>query len=417
MSVPALELLLGPDAAAILAAAAGAYDADLTALRVADAHVAPTGGVRVRYLADVRHADGGVRREVFVAATGDRIPAGAAVLAGEFAGASVEVGVWRWSQDPALPGMAVINDPARLAEVFEAAGLVPPPDPRVTVRAYRPGQRAVVEVASATVPAARRWFVKLVRPETVADLQLRHRLLGATLPVPPVAAADERGLIVLPEAPGTVLRQAIDADAALPSPRALSEVLDALPTRLLDLPARRGHLQRIEDSARVLELTGTRGPGELAQLRASVADQLRSAATDARGTVVPVHGDFYEAQVLVDDGRVSGIIDVDSAGPGERVDEWANLLGHLSVFGLGNPRAAAYGAEVLAHVRSQTDAEDLAVRTAAVVFGLATGPFRTQREDWVQRTRQRLELSRRWLTSMRTHSSAAPAALIFATDD
>lgn len=132
---------------------------------------------------------------------------------------------------------------------------------------------------------------------------------------------------------------------------------------------------------------------------------------------MPVHGDFYEAQVLVDDGRVSGIIDVDSAGPGERVDEWANLLGHLSVFGLGNPRAAAYGAEVLAHVRSQTDAEDLAVRTAAVVFGLATGPFRTQREDWVQRTRQRLELSRRWLTSMRTHSSAAPAALIFATDD
>jgi len=414
MSVPALDLLLGPDAANILAAAAGEYDAGLTALRVADAHVAPTGGVRVRYVADVRRADGSVRGEVFVAATGDRIPAGAAVLAGEFAGTPVEVGVWRWPQDPALPGMAVAAHPARLAELLATAGLTVPPAPRISVRAYRPGQRAVLEIGSAS--GGPRWFVKVVRPALVAELQLRHRLLGATLPVPPVVAADERGLIVLPEAPGTVLRELLATDAAIPSPQELQDTLDALPATLLELPTGRGHLRRIEDSARVLELTTAANPAVPERLRNSVADQLRSAADQPAGPVVPVHGDFYEAQLLIEHGRISGVIDVDSAGPGERVDEWANLLGHLSVFGLRTPRAAAYGAEILAHARDHADAEDLAVRTAAVVFGLATGPFRTQRDGWAQRTRERLELAQRWLSSMRTHSSSAPAPLIFATD-
>lgn len=418
MTVPGLDLLLGPHVIDMFAAAVGAYAADLTALRVADAHVAPTGGVRVRYVGQVRRADGGLRTEVFVAATGDRIPAGAAVLAGEFGGVPVEVGVWRWPQDPALPGLGVATRPDGLAELLGQAGLTAPAAPRVSVRAYRPGQRAVLEVGSATDDGGPRWFVKVVRPMAVADLQIRHRLLAEALPVPPVVAGDDRGVLVLPEAPGTVLRQLIapgGPTAEIPTPHALQEVLDALPAALTALPRRRGHLQRIADSARVLELT-TGGRPELAELAHSICDQLQSAATEPSGPAVAVHGDFYEAQLLVDDGRISGVIDVDSAGPGERVDEWANLLGHLSVFGLTSPRAAAYGAEVLAHARRHTDPADLCARTAAVVFGLATGPFRTQRDDWPERTTARLELAARWLSSMRTHSSSAPAALIFATD-
>ena len=314
---------------------------------------------------------------------------------------------------PTIDPASCAFDPV-LAELLAAAGLTVPPAPRISVRAYRPGQRAVLEIGSAS--GGPRWFVKVVRPALVPELQLRHRLLGAALPVPPVVAADERGLIVLPEAPGTVLRQLLATDAAIPSPQELQDSLDALPATLLELPTGRGHLRRIEDSARVLELTTAANPAVPERLRHTVADQLRSAADQPAGPVVPVHGDFYEAQLLIEHGRISGVIDVDSAGPGERADEWANLLGHLSVFGLGTPRAAAYGAEILAHARRHTDAEDLAVRTAAVVFGLATGPFRAQRDGWAQRTRQRLELAQRWLSSMRTHSSSAPAPLIFATD-
>lgn len=414
----ALNLLLGPHAAEFLAAAVGEYDADLTALRVADAHVAPTGGVRVRYVGEVRRADGGVRSEVLVAAAGDRIPDGATVLAGEFEGVPAEVGVWRWPQDPALPGLALAGHPGRLAGLLEDAGLRVPRKPRISVRAYRPGQRAVLEVGSADDDGGPRWFVKVVRPATVPDLQSRHGLLASALPVPPVAATSERGIIVLPEAPGVVLRQLVapggPVAAAIPTAAALQEVLDALPAELLDLPARRGHLQRIDDSAAVLELT-TRGRGP-ERLVSAVADELRSAPTAASHPVVPVHGDFYEAQLLVRDGRVSAVIDVDSAGPGQRADEWANLLGHLSVLGLRSPRARAYSAQILTHAQRHTDPQDLCLRTAAVVFGLATGPFRSQRGDWPERTTQRLELARRWLARMRDRSSSTPAPLIFASD-
>src|SRR5699024_10283018 len=44
-----------------------------------------------------------------------------------------------------------------------------------------------------------------------------------------------------------------------------------------------------------------------------------------------VHGDFYEAQVFVEDGRVVGLLDIDTVGPGRRADDLACLLAHLSV--------------------------------------------------------------------------------------
>ena len=35
-----------------------------------------------------------------------------------------------------------------------------------------------------------------------------------------------------------------------------------------------------------------------------------------------VHGDFYEAQVFVRDGRVVGLLDIDTVGPGRRPTTW-----------------------------------------------------------------------------------------------
>lgn len=401
-SIPSLDLLLGDQAAEILGTVVAEYDAELTDLQVADAHVAPTGGARVRYVGKLRRADGGIRSEVLVAATGDRIPTGAAVLTGDFGGASVDVGVWRWPQDPVLPGLMIATHRLRLTALLTDRGLPVPADPRIAVRAYRPGHRAVLELSSATDPLGPRWFLKVVAPSKIPVLQRRHALLSEVLPVPPIVATSEAGVIVLPVAPGTVLRHLVaadgPADSRLPSPSALQQVLDTLPAELASLPAHRGHLQRIEDSARVLELT-TRWSGDPALMTdaAAVADQIRTAPTPPSEPPVPVHGDFYESQVLVDDGQVTGLIDVDSAGSGERADEWANLLGHLSVLGIRSPRAAAYCTEILSHAEHHTDPDGLRVRTAAVVFGLATGPFRAQRDGWHQRTAERLDLARHWL--------------------
>ena len=38
------------------------------------------------------------------------------------------------------------------------------------------------------------------------------------------------------------------------------------------------------------------------------------------GPVVPSHGDFYEANLLVDGGEITGLLDVDAVGPGFRRD-------------------------------------------------------------------------------------------------
>lgn len=401
MPLPALRLLLGPDAAGFLGAALAGYGADLTSMRVVDARVAPTGGVRVQYHCGVRRADGSVAGELLVAATGDGIPAGATVLTGVVAGDHMKVGMWRWPQDPVLPGLAAATHPEHLAARMNSAGLVVTAGLRISPRSYRPGQRAVLEVTD----GCSRWFVKVVPPKAVDGLVVRHALLGAVLPVPPALVADEDGVVVLPAASGTLMRQVMADEGTepgdLPGPSALEEVLDALPVNLVDLPVRPRHLQRVRQSLQVLTLT----TGEK-------YDDFDSLSTASDSDRVPVHGDFHDAQLLVGRGRVTAVIDVDTAGPGERADEWANLLGHLSVRGVACARARDYGAELLAHAERRVDGRDLRMRTAAVVLGLANGPFRAQRPGWRARTSSRVELARYWLHSMREPSSPAPTLLM-----
>ncbi len=388
---PALELLLGPQAAEVLAAAIAEYRGELTALAPVNVHVQPSGAVAVRYRAEVHRGDGRRSMEMLVATTADRIPPGATVVAGEHRGQPVEVGVWRWPQDPALPGLDFVRDPARAAAALRDHGLTTAPAVRMTVRGYRPGRRAVIELRD----GQRRWFVKVVRPAAARALIDRHELLSAHVPVPPVLLSTDDGVLVLPEAPGTPLRTLIADDAALPTPDTLAALLDALPTELSELPRRRTQLQGASDSSAILRQT-TAGRDDLLGMVDEVADRLRTAPPHSAPTV-PVHGDFYEGQLLADGGRVTGLLDVDTAGPGERADDWATLIGHLVVAAHTYPAADRYAQAVLDHADRRHDGADLRRRVAAVLLGLATGPFRTQHPHWADATATRLELARRWL--------------------
>ena len=217
MSGNPLTLLLSPEAEGVLGAAIGDHGVRLEDLRPADTRVRPSGAVRVRYVAEVRRSDGSRSREALVAATGENIPAGATVVAGEYGGQPLEVGVWRWQQDPALPALQIAGDPTRLAELLSAHGLPIGSAPEIAVRAYRPTQRAVLEVRDGD----NRWFVKVVRPAELANLRIRHDLLSARLPVPPVLAHASEGIVVLPEASGALLRDQLSSGsdtAALPAP-------------------------------------------------------------------------------------------------------------------------------------------------------------------------------------------------------
>jgi aminoglycoside phosphotransferase (APT) family kinase protein len=399
-----LPLLLGPDAPDLLAAALAGYRSRLRALRVVTVAVQPSGATVVQYAADVERADGNRTRETLAATTGDRIPDGAAVLAGH----GVRVGVWRWPQDPALPALAAAADPVRLAARLRAAGLPRGGITRIRVRAYRPGRRAVLEVEG----GGPRLYVKVVRPRAIAALRERHDLLAAHVPVPRPLATGADGMLVLDERPGSSLRSRLAGDLPLPAPANLGELLDALPPALLRLPRRRAHLERVAHFAAVLTATAVTGEAERARLDA-LATGL--AGTDP-GTQpdVAVHGDLHDGQLLCTDQRITGLVDVDTAGPGHRIDEWATLLAHLSVQALhGTAAARRYGARVLAHAEERFARSELRPRVAAAVLGLATGPFRVQQAGWARHTVDRIELAEQW---MRTASCGSPPALTGSPD-
>ncbi|MBX7432656.1 hypothetical protein JDV09_11150 [Mycobacterium sp. Y57] len=412
----ALTLLSGPQAADVLGAALGEYDAELLDLALADVRVQPAGAVRARYVADVRRADGGRGREALVAVGGSTIPAGAAVVAGEYRGEPIDVGVWRWPQDPALPALQVAEDPTMVAALLADLGLPISARPRLAVRAYRPAQRAVLQVDDGT----HCYFLKAVRPAAVADLCVRHRLLAGRLPVPPVLGHRADGIVVLPEAPGVMVRESLTGTGdfgSAPTPGDLEELLDALPDELLELAPQRSVLQRVEGSAQVLRICATADPelpvafaAELIDAADRIVDGVLSQTVPE--PTVPAHGDFYHAQLLARHGEITALLDVDTAGPGERVDEWATLIGHLSVLGIGHPGAREYCAIAFEHARRRVEPTGLCHRIAAVVLGLSTGPFRNRLPDWHIHTAQRLELAQRWLMRpMRDRSSAAPGVL------
>ncbi|HVL85166.1 MAG TPA: hypothetical protein VM367_12895 [Pseudonocardia sp.] len=140
-----LALLLGPEAGALVQTLLGG---GVRALRVSSVAVQPSGATVVRWAATVERPDGTTDRELIAATTGSRIPEGAAVLAGEVGGEPVEVGLWRWPHDPALPALPSAADPASLAALLDGSddprlatvlrGSDPPPASSSTAR--RPGR-------------------------------------------------------------------------------------------------------------------------------------------------------------------------------------------------------------------------------------------------------------------------------------
>ncbi len=394
---PALRLLLGPDAGELWSAVLGPLGGEPTALRSIGVSLRADGAATAQYSADVSWTDGRRTREVLAATTGSRIPPGAAVLSGEADGAEVTVGLWRWPLDPALPALrwaaSAAGVGARLAELgLTSAGALP----RLRLRAYRPGRRAVVEADT----AEGRWFLKVVRPAAADRLVRRHELLAGSVPVPPVLAGTEDGVVVLPGMAGTPLRSLLAGDGAgLPDAAALDGVLDALPPELAGLrPGDRSTpgdpLARVGAHAAVVAATAP----ELALRSSALADRLAE-AEPGEHPVVPVHGDFYESQLLVDGGAVVGLLDVDTAGAGTRIDDWATLLAHLAVqqHVQPDPRTTArWTAELLEAADRRWPRAQLDARVAAVVVGLATGPFRVQQSAWRARTEQRLALAEQW---------------------
>lgn len=383
--LPAAAHLTGCRAFDVLRPVVAASGGELLRSRASHVHYRPRSDLVVRYRCDIRRGERTTVDTLLAATTPSGPFAGTVPVEADTAdGTHLSVGVWQWPFDPVLVDLASMVTPRRAAE--QLGGLVgPTPDLEVVV--YRPTERAVVRA----VGADRVIYVKVVPPSTTDGLVARHVALGeAGLPVPSILAVGD-GWLAMQSLVGTTLRDRLKhGTAALPPPERYRELLGAIATvDLADAPPARS---RLDDAPHHAAILATVVPDERDRLD-EIVEQLSSAPASACRPSV-VHGDLHEAQLVVDDDAITGLLDIDDAGPGDILDDIGSLLAHLRFRAMtsGDARIVAYADRIRDVIAGDHDSSEVDRHVAAVLVGLATGPFRIQQPDWESTTRQVLDL-------------------------
>ncbi|MFJ6001305.1 phosphotransferase [Arthrobacter sp. NPDC092385] len=307
--------------------------------------------------------------------------------------------VWVHPFDPLLPGLPLALDPERSTPFAFGPGLEPG-DTLLELRSYRPLRRAVVLARNGD----ERRYLKVLRRQGAASLAERHRMLRAAgVPAPVLAGEPMQDVVAMHPAPGTPLAELLMRDGATDvDPAALVHVLTSLPPAVLALPVRPPWAARVRDYG---EGAVAALPSEAARIRrlaAAIDDAVRS--SDA-GPLVPTHGDFYEGNILITDGAVSGLLDVDALGPGRFVDDLACFLGHVAVLPGLHAGYAHVPQALLRFLRAfdeQVDPAALRSRAAAVSLTLVAGArSRTGGDDGAAEALSRLAVAEQFLTEAR----------------
>ena len=287
--------------------------------------------------------------------------------------------VWRYPDDPALPGLATAVNPGAVG-AYLATPIV-----LLEVVSLRPGRRAVVHARGDGIDA----HVKVVPPAATRVIAERYEAFAAAgVPVPEVMATDERrGWVVLRTVAGRTLDECLESpDAPCPTATDLWALVESIapvalePTVMVtpaSLHAAR-HARVIsravpaleERVGRVVRALGGRPSGEW------------------RGTV---HGDLHPGQLVVGaSGEIVGVLDVDGAGAGDVLDDIGQLVAHLMVAAaLGRAdvqRRGRFAAGLLDAGRARADERQMSLRVAASVLAHASGPWRAQADAWPTET-------------------------------
>ncbi len=396
--LPAAPHLVGPDALDLLRAAVASADGRLLEARTVQVQYRPGADLVVRYDAAVSWHGQAAKAETLLAGI---TAAGAHPGALPLEAGDLTAGVWRYPFDPSLPGLVTAVTPRALAGLLE--GIIGGPL-RLDVRAYRPVRRAVVRVRGADQHEV---YVKVVRPAEAPRIVAAHRALRrAGLPVPEVLRCDpDAGLLVLCALPGASLRDVLlGSTRAWPSGAQLAALLRDLAA--VDVGAGPG-FGSVDPAAMASEVAhnvaghAEVGAAILPDERGRLDRIIEAVREGVRATAEPVtiHGDLYEAQLMVEAGRLSGLLDLDDVRLGHPLDDVAILLGHLRIL-RPEPRRhrehlARYRDGLRASLAGGHDPAELDLRTAAVLVGLATGPFRAQSDAWEREVRRRIRAATR----------------------
>lgn len=382
--LPAAAHLTGPASTDLLRTAVGAAGGRLLRARPCHVQYRPGNDVVVRFDATVRWAGGEPERDTLVAAaTRDRVLPGTLHLQSCVDGVDLDVGVWRWPFDPVLQGLRDAVTASHAARFLDgiAAGVR-----TLEVVAYRPCERAVARV---TTTEGDLLYLKVVAPAITDQVVGRHAALHAAgVPVPRVLRHDRtRGVIAMAELRGRTLRERLARTGPWPAAGEFRRVMDAFATsHLVGTPVP----SRAEHGALHAAMLATVVPTQRHRLDRLAATLRTAGVAAARRERATIHGDLYAAQVVTDGPWITGVLDLDDAGPGDPLDDIANLLGHLLVRAIGRDHDGRIG-RYASRLRTELTADlpdgwlgELDLVTAGVVTGLATGPFRNQSRGWAR---------------------------------
>lgn len=303
----------------------------------------------------------------------------------------ITVSGWIHPQDPMLPDLAFAADRAHVQRTWGEGELLT----GLKTVAYRPLRRAVLRARFTTrgpLRIQRTVFLKVGRAPAITGLRLRHEMLAGTgIPVPEMLGPRTSGILALEagrgESLGAAIRRHGGADL---DPNDFIALLDALPAGVMQLEARAAWSDSLQRYRQAATLALPHRAAELEALAARIAGHL--SASD-RGELVPAHGDYYDANILLEAGSISALLDLDSLGPGYRVDDLACLLGHLAILpSLGEknreagPALERFGAVFERHV----DPRALWARSAGVALTLIAGSRGLGAETWEQVAEARL---------------------------
>ncbi len=384
------EQLLGEGTEPLVSAALAAEGCTLESLERRQVLHRPGHSLVVRYAAAVAAPDGTRAHQTIVAvASSDGPPPGTLVLEAD----GLQVGLFRYPHDPSLPGLALLVDPDR---VGAALGWPRGPEAvEVTVRTYRPLQRAVAHVRA----GAREAWVKALPPAELADAVARHADVAASTALAPrvLESAPDTGLLALTARTGRTVKELI-ADGTQVDPQAILDVVDQLAgAHMSRRVGRAGPLDALDRHAttlaHVLPVVGVRLERLVERLLAGPRDD---------GPEVGVHGDLHPGQLLAHDGAITGVLDLDDAGTGHLADDLGCYLAHVACAALDHPAAHTHLARCAAAFEARVGAAPLRRRTAAAVVAMATGPYRVQQVGWEAATAARIALAERWAGDPRT---------------
>lgn len=385
-----MRLLTGPRVDPLLRAAVEHQGGLLLSWSLDHVDSTPEHSTTATYLAQIRWAHGERTELLGVSARTGELSASDA-RAEIFDDGNRRVAVWLYPNDPDLLGLPTAAFPEQMADALNAGRVLARPvtggQLSLSMIGYRPRRRAVVKVVVNDPHEV--FYVKVLRERLFADVLGKHTmLLEAGIPAPQVALATPDHLLVTRELPGMSLAKALFEPGDPCTAEDLIGILDAMPRTVTRLERRPPWSDAVGHYARMVSVSLPEVADELAWMTEQITRGLAQFPPGDEAT----HGDFHEGQLRVDGGRIVGILDVDTIGPGRRADDLACLIGHLSTIQRMNPAQEDKVRDLLGRwvpvFDRRVDPMELRLRAAAVIISLATGPYRSQEVDWQQQTLQ-----------------------------